>query len=164
MLFTGIRLNFIILSMKRIVRVLEIFDDIVYTAISGFLILISITIFSYAFVNFLIGLFQHTSVVHLTLKVLEDMLLILILLEIIWLVLNYLKSRTLTVEPFLFIGIISGVRKILIIGAHSVEEISLDKIKIYEFETIISLIVVVALVVSLYLIRKSRSLYLQKRD
>ncbi len=149
--------------MRKIVRILEVFDDIVYTAISGFLILISITIFSYAFVNFMVGLFQHQPVVHLTLKVLEDMLLILILLEIIWLVLNYLKSRTLTVEPFLFIGIISGVRKILIIGAHSIEEISLDKIKIYEFETVISLVVVVALVISLYLIRKSRSLYLDKK-
>ncbi len=150
--------------MKNIIRTLEIFDDIVYTAISGFLILISITIFVYAFVNFVEGLMQHVQIVHLTLKVLEDVLLILILLEIIWLVLNYLKSRTLTVEPFLFIGIISGVRKILIIGAHSIEEISMDKIKVYEIETLISLVVVVALVISLYLIRKSRSLYLQKKE
>ena len=150
--------------MKKIIRILEIFDDIVYTAISGFLILISITIFLCASIYFVEGLSQHVQVVHLTLKVLEDILLILILLEIIWLVLNYLKSRTLTVEPFLFIGIISGVRKILIIGAHSVEEISMEKIKVYEFETLVSLIVVFALVVSLYLIRKSRSLYLQEKE
>ncbi len=113
--------------MRKIIKVLEVFDDIVYTAISSFLILISITIFSYALVNFVEGLLHHVQLVHLTLKVLEDVLLILILLEIIWLVLNYLKSRTLTVEPFLFIGIISGVRKILIIGAHSIEEISMIK-------------------------------------
>ena len=150
--------------MRRIIRILETFDDIVYTGISAFLIIISIVIFAYAFYNFFDGLLQHISVVHLTLRVLEDILLILILLEIIWLVLNYLKSRSLTVEPFLFIGIISGVRKILIIGAHSVEELTMAKVKIYEYETLISLTVVVALVISLYLIRKSRSLYLKKKE
>ncbi len=150
--------------MKKIIGILETFDDIVYTGISAFLIIISIVIFAYAFYNFFDGLLLHQSVVHLTLRVLEDILLILILLEIIWLVLNYLKSRSLTVEPFLFIGIISGVRKILIIGAHSVEELTMQKVKIYEYETIISLTVVVALVISLYLIRKSRSLYLKKKE
>ncbi len=150
--------------MKKIIGVLQIFDDIVHVSITVFLILISIIIFLYALVDFTEGILHHGQIIHLTLKVLEDILLILIILEIIWLVLNYLRSRTLTVEPFLFIGIISGVRKILIIGARSIEEISLEQIKIYELETIISLMVVVALVISLYLIRKSRGLYLPKKD
>ncbi|MCD6454376.1 MAG: phosphate-starvation-inducible PsiE family protein [Candidatus Aminicenantes bacterium] len=44
-----------------------------------------------------------------------------IMLEVLWLITDYLKSKTINAEPFVIIGIISAIRKILIVGAHPLE-------------------------------------------
>jgi uncharacterized membrane protein (DUF373 family) len=47
----------------------------------------------------------------------SELLLVLIILEILSTVIHYLKSHTTSLHPFLFIGIISSTRIILLIGA-----------------------------------------------
>jgi uncharacterized membrane protein (DUF373 family) len=47
----------------------------------------------------------------------SDLLLVLIIVEILSTVIHYLKSHTTSLRPFLFIGIISTTRIILLIGA-----------------------------------------------
>jgi uncharacterized membrane protein (DUF373 family) len=47
----------------------------------------------------------------------SDLLLVLIIVEVLSTVIHYLKSHTTSLRPFLFIGIISTTRIILLIGA-----------------------------------------------
>jgi uncharacterized membrane protein (DUF373 family) len=47
----------------------------------------------------------------------SDLLLVLIILEVLTTVLHYLREHTVSLKPFLFIGIISAVRELLAVSA-----------------------------------------------
>ena len=47
----------------------------------------------------------------------SDLLLVLIILEVLMTVLHYLREHTVSLKPFLFIGIISAVRELLAVSA-----------------------------------------------
>lgn len=58
-----------------------------------------------------------TTVLH----VLNDVLLVLIIMELMWPIIRFLKREPFTLNPFLYIGIISCIRRILLIEAeHSI--------------------------------------------
>ncbi|MCK4837543.1 MAG: hypothetical protein KAS94_02015 [Desulfobulbaceae bacterium] len=58
-----------------------------------------------------------TTVLH----VLNDVLLVLIVMELMWPIIRFLKREPFTLNPFLYIGIISCIRRILLIEAeHSI--------------------------------------------
>ena len=145
---------------KKLVSAIVVLDDFVHVVLAIFLVLVAFGIILYSG-RLLIDAFQELyKFSDVTVALLENILLIMIILELLWLIVSYLKARTITVEPFLFIGIISGVRKILIISAESLEAIEPSRFKLLAFETLISLTVTFVLIISLYLIRKSRKLYL----
>ena len=55
------------------------------------------------------------------LHVLNDVLLVLIIMELMWPIIRFLKREPFTLNPFLYIGIISCIRRILLIEAeHSI--------------------------------------------
>jgi hypothetical protein len=55
------------------------------------------------------------------LHVLNDVLLVLIVTELMWPIIRFLKREPFTLNPFLYIGIISCIRRILLIEAeHSI--------------------------------------------
>jgi uncharacterized membrane protein (DUF373 family) len=56
-------------------------------------------------------------------KLVSDLLLVLIIMEVLSTVIHYLKSHATSLRPFLFIGIVSATRGILSIGAKLTVEI-----------------------------------------
>ena len=55
------------------------------------------------------------------LHVLNDVLLVLIVMELMWPIIRFLKREPFTLNPFLYIGIISCIRRILLIESeHSI--------------------------------------------
>ena len=55
------------------------------------------------------------------LHVLNDVLLVLIVMELMWPIVRFLKRESFSLNPFLYIGIISCIRRILLIEAeHSI--------------------------------------------
>ncbi len=67
-----------------------------------------------------------TYVATTIIKLISNLLLVLIIMEVLGTVVEYIKTHANSVSPFLFIGIISATRGILSIGARlSVERISL---------------------------------------
>lgn len=57
------------------------------------------------------------GVLDASLILMTDLLLVIILLELFRTVINFLKTHTSTLEPFLYVGIVAGIRKILTTGA-----------------------------------------------
>jgi uncharacterized membrane protein (DUF373 family) len=51
------------------------------------------------------------------LHVLNDVLLVLIVMELMWPIVRFLKREAFSLNPFLYIGIISSVRRILLLEA-----------------------------------------------
>ena len=51
----------------------------------------------------------------------NDLLFVIILLELFRTMVNFLKSRVITLEPFLYVGIIAGTRRILTSGTQLIQ-------------------------------------------
>ena len=87
----------------------------------------------------------------------NDLLLVLIILEVLGTVRSYLETGTTSLEPFLYIGIISATRRILAIGAQT----TLGEVKNESFEHLMIDLgvnggVVLALAVALFLFSRNR--------
>jgi len=96
---------------KKILSLLFKLDSFVHIVIAFFLLLLAFitvvkTVFSFS------G-FDHTSI----LQAVNDILLALIIAEILWPVLKFLKKEEFSLNPFLFVGIISSTRRLLFIEA-----------------------------------------------
>lgn len=96
----------------KILRIMYGAEDLTY-------FLIALVLFVSAFI--LIGVtlthFQNGLTTLNILNCVNDMLLVVIILELVSTVLIYLTERRISIKPFLLIGVISSVRRILIVGA-----------------------------------------------
>ncbi len=92
------------------------------------------------------------SILHL----INDVLLALIILELLWTVNRFLKHQKFTLEPFLAIGIIAGVRRILLIEAQTsfLEHVEIEKL----YEIGVSAVVVLILMIAYYISIKAKKL------
>jgi len=92
------------------------------------------------------------SIIHLV----NDVLLALIILELLWTVIRFLKKQKFVLAPFLAIGIIAAVRRILLIEAQTSFMEHVPSEKLYEIG--LSAFVVITLMVAYYLSVKAQKL------
>lgn len=92
------------------------------------------------------------SILHLV----NDVLLALIILELLWTVLRFLKKQKFILGPFLAIGIIAAVRRILLIEAQTsfMEDVHVEKL----YEIGLSAVVIIILMAAYYLSVKAERL------
>lgn len=110
---------------RATIRLLDAADSLFYALVGvAFLVAAGITLV-YSVVNLIAGLAAavggrasaSNDVAQTVLNFVSDLLLVLIILEVLGTVRSYLDTHTNSVQPFLFIGIISATRGILSIGA-----------------------------------------------
>lgn len=87
---------------------------------------------------------------------LDQILLILMILEILYTVQLSFRERTLVAEPFLIVGLIAAIRRILLLTAEfsKPEEIVEAAFRNAMFELGLLTVLIMALVFSLYLLKK----------
>jgi phosphate starvation-inducible membrane PsiE len=96
-------------------------------------------------------------------EILDSVLLVMMTMEIVYTVAISLESHTLVAEPFLIIGAIAGIRRMLVITAtstkdeHSAPEIFRNTL----IELGLLALIVVAMAISIYILRKSSSYQLE---
>ena len=123
-------------------------DDAVHVIVAAFLVVAAFIMFYYAAKNL-------TDIsVAATLMVVNDVLFVLIIAELLWTIIRYLRREKFSLSPFLFMGIISSLRRMLYIDAQmsmGTGERTFDE-NIMELGIHVGIIFV--LVVAYYLIRK----------
>ncbi|MEW5767391.1 MAG: phosphate-starvation-inducible PsiE family protein [bacterium] len=92
-------------------RLLLTIDDIIHIIIAIFLVAAAFFVLYKAALN----LVQPT--VESILTMISDLFFVLIIMELLWMVIRYLKRLGFSLRPFIFIGIISSIRGILILEA-----------------------------------------------
>ncbi len=138
-------------SLTEMVRKFIIKLDIVFHVLAAVLLLVAcMFIFYYAALNLLHP--SRSSVIHLV----NDVLLALIILELLWTVVRFLKKQKFILGPFLAIGIIAAVRRILLIEAQTsfMEHVPVEKL----YEIGLSAIVIIILVFAYYLSVKAQKM------
>lgn len=144
---------------EKILKFLEETDDILQIGISLVLLITSAVVLISSTYQF-VGEVQH-NMINAIFHLLHKLLLIMILLELMSTVLTYLKEHTIPLEPFIVIGIISGLRKLLMAGAHisimEGEEINAALFHQYLMDLGVNALVVFLLIISLFIIHKYKT-------
>jgi phosphate starvation-inducible membrane PsiE len=101
---------------------------------------------------------QEGKIAHRAIEVLNSVLLVMMTMEIVYTVAISLESHTLSAEPFLIIGTIAAIRRMLVITATSTETES--KPEVFH-ETLVELgllaATVIALSVAIWILRRSQT-------
>jgi uncharacterized membrane protein (DUF373 family) len=125
-------------------RMMLVKADIAFHVIAALLLLTACGfIFYYAVLT--LASPSRDSIIHLV----NDVLLALIILELLWTVIRFLKKQKFLLAPFLAIGIIAAVRRILLIEAQTsfMEHVPTEKL----YEIGLSAFVVITLMIAYYL-------------
>ncbi len=96
---------------KILMRIILASDDIIHFAVALTLMLSAAFIIITTLPNFLH--LNKTSILHIV----NDVLLSLIVMELMWPIVRFLKRENFSLNPFLYVGIISSTRRILMIEA-----------------------------------------------
>jgi uncharacterized membrane protein (DUF373 family) len=123
--------------------------DMFFHVLAGALLLIACCfIFYYAILNILEP--SRIAIIHLV----NDVLLALIILELLWTVIRFLKKQKFILAPFLAIGIIAAIRRILLVEAQTSFMEHVPDEKLYEIG--LSAGVVILLMMSYYIAVKAQ--------
>lgn len=103
---------------ERVEKTLSSAEDMIYIATAVVLIVAAVTLLVFSVFNFFEGFNGHIG--QQISQLLDGLLLVLMLVEILHTVGIFLKKRKLVIEPFLAVGIIAAIRRVLIITAEQV--------------------------------------------
>ena len=135
----------------EIFRKLLVNFDIAFHIIAAFLLLVAC---GFILFNAALNILEpsRTSMIALV----NDVLLSLIILELLWTVLRFLKKQKFILAPFLAIGIIAAIRRILLIEAQTSAMAHTPVEKLYEIA--LSAGVIIVLMAAHYLSVKAQKL------
>ncbi|GJL65012.1 MAG: hypothetical protein NPIRA04_36660 [Nitrospirales bacterium] len=142
-------------STKQWVKWMQWLDRWGYISACLSFLALGMLIFGYSWIEFFHQApqgFLEASIV-----LINDLLLVIILLELFRTVLGFLQSERVRLEPFLHVGVIASVRKILTTGAElsHVKNIPKDTFYHYLMDLSLHVVIILVLMIALFLIRKS---------
>lgn len=145
--------------MKRWCGYMEWLDRLGYATAGFSLLILGMLIFLHAWYVFLVAMFAKAgspSLLPAGLKLLNDLLLVIILLELFRTVVRFLQTEVLTLEPYLAVGIIACTRKILTASAELSHQQPMTDMQFYQYlmDVGLNVTVIMVLIVAVYMVRK----------
>jgi uncharacterized membrane protein (DUF373 family) len=133
---------------------METLDGLGYITAGFSFLALGMIVFTHAWYAFVVTF--SAGVLKAVLSLIHDLLLVVILLELFRTIINFLKTQIVTLEPFLYIGIIASTRRILTTGAvtASSEHLTDAQFQRYLLDVGVNVLVIVALVIAVYLARR----------
>ncbi|MCP9470297.1 MAG: phosphate-starvation-inducible PsiE family protein [Nitrospira sp.] len=139
----------------RAIGMMEALDRFGYFTTGLSFLVVSMVLFSRAWYVFSVIVGENPVLA--VLGLVHDLLLVIILLELFRTTINFLKTKVITLEPFLYIGVIASTRRILTTGAQVsyIGELTDLIFNRYLMDLGANVLVVVALIVAVYLSRRT---------
>ena len=150
---------------KKTIETLDNLYNLVNLFIAYILLFSAIGLVAFSIYEVIYEFTHHVETIKAVITLIHHILLIMIILEILWTLINYMKTHKLSVEAFIVIAIISSVRKMLVLGASASAspENTTGLISYITSEMFIQGGIVLIMVIAIYILRKSR-LFLQQLD
>ncbi|HEU5407197.1 MAG TPA: phosphate-starvation-inducible PsiE family protein [Nitrospira sp.] len=139
----------------RTIGLMEALDGLGYVTTGVSFLAVSIVLFVRAWYVFAIAV--GSDAVLAVLGLVHDLLLVIILLELFRTTINFLKTKVITLEPFLYICVIASTRRILTTGAQVsyMDELTDLVFNRYLMDLGANVLVVVALIIAIYVSRRA---------
>lgn len=139
---------------RALINGLENIEHLIYLAIAVFLIGGGLLLLAGAGLDFARN-FDVNNIHTVVVTALDEVLLVFVVAELLHTVRVTLRDRALTAEPFLIVGLIAGVRRILILTASNENLRSGPDFVVYWVQLLLLIVLVIAMVVALYILRRS---------
>ncbi len=141
---------------RAVTRVFRLFEDVIFVGLGLLLAGCAMYLLIAAGGRFLHHLAELSLTVTAVVELIEKLLLILLVVEILYTVQVSFREHTLAPEPFLLIGLIAAVRRVLVITAELAEQrtISEDVFRHLMIELGVLTVLIVALVSSVMMLRR----------
>lgn len=137
----------------RVSRIVQVCEDCIYAAVGAVLVLSAAVLLGSALLNFVSSIGHEPQVS--TLQMLDTLLLVLMLVEILHTVGISIREHTVVVEPFLIVGLIAAIRRVLVITAEQPRFISDPAVfQRLLLELALLAVLILVLVVAIYLVGK----------
>lgn len=147
-------------AMRRLLGFMDWLDRLGYITAGFSLLILGMVIFAHAWYMFVLRP-DHVDLLPAGLKLLNDLLLVIILLELFRTVVRFLQTEILELEPYLAVGIIACTRRILTASAelsHQMEaaskELKQELFQQYVVDVALNVTVIMVLIIAVYLLRK----------
>ena len=88
-------------------------------------------------------------------KMISDLLFVLVIMEFLWSIIRYLKRLPFSIKPFLYVGIISSIRGMVVVEAKLATSSGKEILYFQLAEICVAALVIFILVFSLYLLSKT---------
>ena len=139
----------------RIVNWMEWLDRWGYVTAGLSLLILGMLIFVQSWYNFVLAA-MNVGLLVAGLRLLNDLLLVIILLELYRTVIRFLQTGILALEPYLAVGIIACTRRILTASAELSHqaEVTADLFSRYLWDVGMNVVVIMVLVIAVYLVRQ----------
>lgn len=139
----------------RVVSWMEWFDVWGYVTAGLSLLVLGMLIFVHSWWLFVKGA-SHVGLLPAGLRLLNDLLLVIILLELYRTVIRFLQTGVLALEPYLAVGIIACTRRILTASAElsHLPEVTNDQFNHYLMDVGLNVAVILVLVFAVFMVRK----------
>lgn len=139
----------------KVVSWMEWLDVWGYVTAGFSLLLLGMLIFLQSWYTFIVAANQ-ANLLPAGLRLLNDLLLVIILLELYRTVIRFLQTGILALEPYLAVGVIACSRRILTASAElsHLPEVSPDLFDRYMMDVALNVAVIMVLVAGVYLVRK----------
>jgi uncharacterized membrane protein (DUF373 family) len=141
--------------LNRWCGVMEWLDRLGYLTAGFSLLVLGMLIFAHAWYVFVTKA-GHVGLLPSGLKLLNDLLLVIILLELFRTVLRFLQTEVLDLEPYLAVGIIACTRRVLTASAELSHQLNMSETLFYQYlmDVGLNVTVIMVLVVGVFLVRK----------
>jgi uncharacterized membrane protein (DUF373 family) len=141
--------------MKRWCGVMEWLDRLGYLTAGFSLLVLGMLIFAHAWYTFITKAGQG-GLLPYGLRLLNDLLLVIILLELFRTVIRFLQTEVLDLEPYLAVGVIACTRRVLTASAELSHQSNMTDTQFYQYlmDVGLNVAVIMVLVVGVFLVRK----------
>lgn len=145
--------------MRRWCHYMEWLDRLGYATAGFSLLILGMLVFVHAWYIFIVGQFDpkgHVLILPAGLRLLNDILLVIILLELFRTVVRFLQTEVLELEPYLSVGVIACTRKILTASAELSHQQNMTETQFYQYlmDVGLNVTVIIALIGAVFMIRK----------
>lgn len=143
-------------SMKQWLRWMEWLDRWGYITAGLSLLILGMLIFAHSWYIFAVSTLAKGTLLAAGLKLLNDLLLVIILLELFRTVVRFLQTEILALEPYLAVGIIACTRRVLTASAElaHLPEVSDSQFYHYLMDVGVNVGVILVLIIAVFLVRK----------
>ena len=141
--------------MKRWCGAMEWLDRLGYMTAGFSLLILGMLIFTHAWYTFIMKANQ-AGLLPSGLKLLNDLLLVIILLELFRTVIRFLQTEVLDLEPYLAVGIIACTRRVLTASAELSHLTAMTDTQFYQYlmDVGLNVTVIMVLIIGVFLVRK----------